>query len=242
MENQIWKMILHGTNMNQEELKLCNKTLIEAHFRPYSRRKVARHLKKELDKAFSPYGYRYSVLISATSKNTMGKALHGVWLSMSLNGVHYFLAATYKIVTGAKLTEAQVDKVEYWASLHTFGARNMTGYRRYNRIAQKLKADLDREYGNGNVWSVVIVKNRYYIKAKVFEDTSSRTEFSRLNGGHFIVWRGGQDIDDANGRSPRVLNTLDTTFDEDGNEERGSEFETSNLSSDGIFASSGQVG
>ena len=39
---EIWKMTLHGTNMNSEELRMCNKTLLSVHFKPYSRRKVMR--------------------------------------------------------------------------------------------------------------------------------------------------------------------------------------------------------
>src|SRR5699024_8700402 len=38
-EKLIWKLVLHGTNMNSEELRMCNRSLIEAHFKPHSRRK-----------------------------------------------------------------------------------------------------------------------------------------------------------------------------------------------------------
>lgn len=219
-EHTIWKMILHGTNMNSEEMSLCNKSLIDAHFKPYSRRKVARYLKSKLDGQFEPYNYRYSVLISSTSRNTMGKALHGVWMSISLNGVHYFITATYKIVNPElKLTEPQMSKIEYWAYLQQLAAHNMTGYRKYNRISQKLKQELDREYGNGNVWSVVIVKNRLAVKAKALEDKTYKWEMSQLNDGHMIVWRGGQDISDVAARRARVLNHLDTSFVDDYDEE-----------------------
>lgn len=147
----------------------------------------------------------------------MGKALHGVWLSMSLNGVHYFITATYRLVEGPKLKEEDLSRIEYWATIHAIGAHNMTGFRRYNRIAAKLKFDLDRQYGNGNVWSVVIVKNRYLVKAKALEDNDSRVEFSRLNGGHFIVWRGGQNIDDS-GRNARYMSSGAEKDDEDTSE------------------------
>ncbi|KAH9392958.1 hypothetical protein TYRP_006056 [Tyrophagus putrescentiae] len=223
-------MTLHGTNMNSEELRMCNKTLLSVHFKPYSRRKVARQLKKELDRLFSQYHYRFSVIVQTTSRNTMGKALHGVWLSISLNGVHYFITATYRIVEGPKLREEDLSRVEYWAAIHAIGSSNMTGFRRYNRISTKLKYDLDRQYGHGNVWSVVIVKNRYLVKARVLEDGDSRLEFSRLNGGHYIIWRGGQNIDDSV-RNARYMSSGVEKDDEDTSEHSFREYNGSSSSS-----------
>ncbi|UXI17380.1 hypothetical protein NH340_JMT03323 [Sarcoptes scabiei] len=193
----IWRMVLHGTNMNSEELKMSNHTIIRNHFKKYSRRKVARTMKKDLEKIFSEWNYRFSILVSSTSRNTMGKALHGVWMSVSINDVHYFITATHSVIEGPKIDEEQMEKIEYWAHVHAITTRNMTGFRKYNKIALKLKADLDRFYGNGNVWSVVIVKNPFLVKAKILEDPEYHLEFSRLNGGHFIVWRGGQNIEDG---------------------------------------------
>ncbi|KAJ6217332.1 hypothetical protein RDWZM_008489 [Blomia tropicalis] len=215
--NNSWRMTLHGTNMNTEELKMCNKTLLAIHFKPYSRRKVARQLKKELDYKFKNYNYRFSIIVSSTSRNTMGKALHGVWMSVSLNGVHYFITATYRTIEGYKMREDQLNKIEYWSVIHEIGAHNMTGYRKYNRIASKMKMDLDRQFGNGNVWSVVIVKNRYLVKAKVFEDVENHMEFSRLNSGHYIVFRGGQNIDDG-ARNARYKSMNDEIDDDETSE------------------------
>ena len=226
-DNDVWKMTLHGTNMNSEELKMSNKTLLEAHFKPYSRRKVARYLKKELDKVFSAFNYRFSVIVSTTSRNTMGKALHGVWLSISVNGVHYFITATYQIVEEVKLKEEELDKIEYWSIIHSISAQNMTGFRKYNRIAIKLKMDLDRHYGNGNVWSVLIVKNRYLIKGKVFEDKYNHIEFSRLNSGNYIIFRGGQNIDD-NARNARYISMNKEKDDEDTSEHSFREYSNNN--------------
>lgn len=188
-------VVLHGTNMNSEELRMCNKSLVRIHLKRYSRRKVGKKLKKDLDEKFAKWNYRFSVVISGSSRNTMGKALHGVWLSSSVNGVHYFLTATHPVVDGPKLDEEQLSHIEYWAELQAIAAFNMTGYRKYNKIALKLKNDLDHQYGFGNVWSVIVVKNRYLVKAKVYEDPSYHEEFSRLNGGNFLVFRGGQNID-----------------------------------------------
>ena len=202
--SKIWKIILHGTNMNSEELRMCNRTLIEQHFKPSSRRKVARNMKKDLEKIFNKWNYRFSIIVSSTSRNTMGKSLHGVWMSISINGVHYFITATHKIIDGPKIKEEQMEKIEYWAHVHALAVRNMTGFRRYNRIAQKLKFDLDRFLGHGNSWSVIIVKNPLLVKAKIFEDPEYHIEFSRLNGGHFIIFRGGQTIDVDGRRNGRI--------------------------------------
>lgn len=203
LASKIWKIILHGTNMNSEELRMCNRTLIQQHFKQSSRRKVARNMKKDLEKIFNEWNYRFSIIVSSTSRNTMGKALHGVWMSISINGVHYFITATHKLVDGPKIKEEQMEKIEYWAHVHAIAARNMTGYRRYNRIASKLKFDLDRFYGHGNSWSVIIVKNPLLVKAKILEDPEYHIEFSRLNGGHFIVFRGGQPIENVDGGGRR---------------------------------------
>lgn len=210
--------------MNSEELRMVNSTLLEVHFKPYSRRKVARVLKKDLDSLFGKYNYRFSIIVSTTSRNTMGRAFHGVWLSMSINGIHYFLTATYRLVDGPTLREEDLGKIEYWSSVHSIQALNMTGYRRYNRIATKLKLDLDRQFGNGNVWSVVIVKNRYLVKAKALEDTVNRVEFTRLNGGHFIVFRGGQNIDDTS-RNARYVSMTAEKDDEETSEHSFREFD-----------------
>ena len=204
-DNNLMRIVMHGTNMNSEELRMCNKSLIQIHFKQHSRRKVARTLKKELDTKFSKWNYRFSVVLSTTSRNTMGKSLHGVWLSISINDVHYFITATHNVIDSPKLREDQMDKLEYWAELHAISAHNMTGYRKYNKIASKLKFDLDRQYGFGNVWSVIIVKNRYLVKAKIFEDPAYHMEFTRLNGGNFIIFRGGQNIDVTSRHAREIL-------------------------------------
>ena len=137
-----------------------------------------------------------------------------MWLSISLNGLHYFITATYRLVDGPKMTEEELDKIEFWSTIHSITAHNMTGFRKYNRIASKLKIDLDRHYGKGNVWSVLIVKNRYLIKAKVFEDAHNHLEFTRLNGGNYIIFRGGQNIDDS-ARNARYMSSNAEKDDED---------------------------
>ena len=206
--------------MNSEELRLCNKTLISVHLMPYSRRKVARLLKAELDKQFSEFDYRWSVVISATSRNTMGKALHGVWLSSSINGIHYFLAATYKPLDGLKpAREEDLDLIENWAAVDTLSTRNMTGFHRYNKIAQRLKTDLDTRLGRagGNCWSVMIIKNRYLIKAKALELKDDFVQFTQLGGAQFFVWRGGPDIE-SDSRNARYISMDDTPDDDDTSE------------------------
>jgi hypothetical protein len=183
------------TNMNDIDIDKCKNVLNRTLSKKYGTRKTARAIKTELDIDFGYYQYRFSIIINSNSDYILAKKLYGLWASLTAKGKHYLLIASYTVVKGVPITEAQMDRIEDWTANYFIKYENVTNDNtRIEAVSKSLKAKLDKNYGNGNVWAVIVFKQKFNIRAKELEDTRYVIEFDRLNEGHFFIFRGGEGI------------------------------------------------
>jgi hypothetical protein len=183
------------TNMNDIDIDKCKNVLNRILSKVHGSRKNARVIKRELDIDFAYYQYRFSIIINSNSDHVLAKKLYGLWASLTAKGKHYLLIASYTVVKGAHITESQMDRIEDWTANYFIKYENLTNDNiRMEAVSKSLKAKLDKNYGNGNVWAVIMFKQKYNIRAKELEDTHYVIEFDCLNEGHFFIFRGGEDI------------------------------------------------
>ena len=192
------------TNMFDNEIDLCRSVINSTVSHEYGSRKTARLLKTELDQIFMEQKYRFSVVISSDAKNIISKRLYGVWISLTANRKHYFLIASYKAMKTNKLSEAQMDRIEDWASVYFFTYENMTRQNQLDKVAKMVKDKLDLNYGKGNTWGVIAYKHSFSIKGKKLFDETPYLQFKRMDGSLWFAFRGGEDIPQTN----RVLKPL----------------------------------
>lgn len=181
--------------MNDIDIDKCKNVLNRTLSNTYGTRKTARVIKKELDIDFDYYQYRFSIIINSNSDYILAKKLYGLWASFTAKEKHYLLIASYTVAKGAPITETQMDKIEDWTANYFIKYENVTNdNKRIEAVSKSLKAKLDKNYGNGNVWAVIVFKQKSNIRAKELEDKHYVIEFDRLNEGHFFIFRGGEGI------------------------------------------------
>jgi len=177
------------------EIEKCITVLNRTLAKKFSTKKTARVVKSELDNVFKKELFKFSVVVSSDSRDVLGKSLYGLWISLTGGGKHYLLIASYPIVKGKKITEAQMDRIEDWTSTYFIKYENITdNSSKFEKVTKSLKWKLDQNYGKGNTWAVIVFRQQINIKAKELEDNRYAIEFARLRSSHWLIFRAGEDI------------------------------------------------